>query len=315
MLAISQREFGGPGVLAVVSADRPAPGFNEILVRVHAAGVNPVDWRTRADGGLGTLGSPPFVLGWDVSGTVESVGVGVTLFRPGDTVIGMPGFPHPAGAYAEFVAGPARHFVQAPDRLGHRESAALPLAGLTAWQALTDTANLRSGQHVLVHGAAGGVGHLAVQIAKALGAKVTGTARQSQHGGLVALGADDVIDYVSEDFTDSVRDVDVVIDTVGGDCALRSLSVLRPGGILVTLPGPPEDALVRHAAEQDKRAVFMLVEPDRQGLLALTELVGEGRLAPVVDTVLPLAEAAKAHELAETAPKFGKIVLDVAGGA
>ncbi|WP_030742033.1 zinc-binding dehydrogenase [Streptomyces sp. NRRL S-31] len=149
----------------------------------------------------------------------------------------MPRFLHAAGAYAEFVVGPARHFVQALDRLGHWESATLPLAGLTAWQALTDTA-----------------------------------------------------------------------------CVMRSLSVLRPGGILVTLPAPPEDTLVRQAAEQEKRAVFML-EPDRRGLLARTDLVGEGRLAPVVNTLLPLAEAAKAHELVETAGEFGKTVLDVTGGA
>lgn len=310
MLAVSQYEFGDPGVLTAVSVDRPQPGFNEILVRVDAAGVNPVDWRTRADGGLGTLGEPPFVLGWDVSGTVESVGVGVTLFRPGDRVLGMPRFPYGGGAYAEYAMGPARHFAHTPRRLRPVEAAALPLAGLTAWQALVETADVRAGQHVLVHGAAGGVGHLAVQIAKAHGAKVTATARESRHGALTELGADQVIDHVRHDFTGLVSEVDAVLDTVGGDCAERSLSVLRPGGVLVTLPGPPDEALTRRAAELGARLEFMLVEPDRQGLLALTELVRSERLRPVVDTVLPLARAAKAHELAENSSVFGKIVLD-----
>ncbi|MFC5198233.1 alcohol dehydrogenase catalytic domain-containing protein [Streptomyces kaempferi] len=135
-----------------MSTDRPEPGLGEILVRVRAARVNPVDRRTRSDGGLGTLGRPPFVLGWDVAGTVEATGLGVTLFKPGDRVMGMPRFPHEAGAYAEFVTGPARHFVHAPERLSYIEAAALPLAGLTAWQALTDTDMSLEGQHVLQGG-------------------------------------------------------------------------------------------------------------------------------------------------------------------
>jgi NADPH:quinone reductase-like Zn-dependent oxidoreductase len=314
MLAVSQYEFGGPGVLATVSTNRPQPGFNEILVRVQAAGVNPVDWRTRADGGLGTLGEPPFVLGWDVSGTVESTGAGVTLFRPGDRVLGMPRFPYEAGAYAQYAVGPARHFAHVPEQLDQLEAAALPLAGLTAWQALVETADVRPGQHVLVHGAAGGVGHLAVQVAKARGAKVTGTAREPRHADLLALGADEMIDYARQDFTETLGDVDVVLDTVGGDCAECSLSVLRPGGILITLPGPPAVALTQRAAERRVRAVFMLVEPDRHGLLALTELVRHRRLRPMVDTVLPLTDAAKAHEFAESRSVFGKVVLDVPRG-
>ncbi|WP_308401114.1 NADP-dependent oxidoreductase [Streptomyces sp. AC512_CC834] len=311
MIAVTQRRFGDPGVLTAVSTERPEPGLGEILVRVHAAGVNPVDWRTRADGGLGTLGRPPFVLGWDVAGTVEATGPGVTLFEPGDRVMGMPRFPHEAGAYAEFVTGPARHFVHAPERLSSAEAAALPLAGLTAWQALTDTAVPRVGQHVLIHGAAGGVGHLAVQIAAARGAKVTATARTAHHEQLRAMGADEVIDYADTELAAAVAQVDTVIDTVGGACTTRSLDILRPGGTLVTLPGPPCEAVSRRARQTGKRLLFMLVEPDRTGLLALTDLVDRGQLTPAVAAAFPLAAAAQAHLLAEAGGQFGKTVLEI----
>ncbi|MEE1784156.1 NADP-dependent oxidoreductase [Streptomyces sp. SP17BM10] len=309
MLAISQRQFGGPDVLTAVTADRPQPGPNEILVRVHATAVNTVDWLTRAGGGLGTLGEPPFILGWDVSGTVESVGLGVTLFAPGDEVVGMPRFPYQAGAYAQYAAGPARHFVHKPDRLGHVEAAALPLAGLTAWQALVDTAHLAAGQRVLVHGAGGDVGHLAVQIARARGARVAGTARRTHHPALGALGVQEVVDPTETDFGEALRDVDVVLDTVGGDCAARSLSVLRPGGLLVTVPAPPSAALADRAARLGVRTAFVLVEPDRSGLSELMGLVRGRLLHPVVDTVLPLTRATRAHELGESGRAFGKVVL------
>ncbi|MCX4617734.1 NADP-dependent oxidoreductase [Streptomyces mirabilis] len=293
-----------------MSTDRPEPGLGEILVRVRAAGVNPVDWRTRLDGGLGTLGSPPFVLGWDVAGTVEATGRGVTLFEPGDRVMGMPRFPNEAGAYAEFATGPARHFVHVPERLSFIEAAALPLAGLTAWQALTDTAMPLEGRHVLIHGAAGGVGHLAVQIAAARGAKVTATARTAHHERLRALGADEVINCTDTELAAAVAPVDTVIDTIGGACTIQSLQVLGPGGTLVTLPGPPCDAVLQRAGEAGKRLLFMLVEPDRTGLLALSDLVDRGQLMPAVAAMFPLAGAAQAHLLAEAGGQFGKTVLE-----
>ncbi|MFE2875369.1 NADP-dependent oxidoreductase [Streptomyces roseus] len=307
MRAVVVSQWGGPEVLTEVEAERPEPGLNEILVRVHAAGVNPVDWKTRASGGLIGWGEVPMV-GWDVSGTVEAVGPGVTLYRAGDEVYGMPNFPHQAGGYAEYVAAPARHFARKPASLDHVQAAALPLAALTAWQALVDTAGVTAGQRVLVHAAAGGVGHLAVQIAKARGAYVIGTASAGKHELLRALGADEVLDYRTTDFEDAVSDVDVVIDAVGGDYGQRSLKVLKPGGHLVTLPGP--DGLP--ADPQGVHASWVLVEPDLKGLQEIAALADQGLIKPLIDTVLPLEQAAKAHEIGEQGRTTGKIVLTVA---
>ncbi|MEV4165220.1 NADP-dependent oxidoreductase [Nonomuraea dietziae] len=198
MRAISQEVLGGPEVLTVVELDRPMPGPTDVLVRVHAAGVNPTDWLHRASGLY--LGTPPFVLGWDVSGVVEAVGAGVTLHKVGEEVFGMLDYPSGAGAYAEYVSAPSRNFARKPAGIDHIEAAALPVAALTAWQALVDTADLQPGQRVLIHAAAGGVGHLAVQLAKALGAYVIGTASASKHDCVRSLGADEVIDYSQTDF-------------------------------------------------------------------------------------------------------------------
>ncbi|WP_328927786.1 NADP-dependent oxidoreductase [Streptomyces sp. NBC_00190] len=307
MRAVVVSQWGGPEVLTETELDRPEPGMGEVLVRVHAAGVNPVDWKTRASGALIPWGPVPQV-GWDVSGTVEAVGPGVTLHRVGDEVYGMPRFPQQAGAYAQYVAAPARHFARKPASLDHVQAAALPLAALTAWQALVDTAGVSAGQRVLVHAAAGGVGHLAVQIAKARGAYVIGTASAGKHDLLRGLGADEVIDYRTTDFEDAVADVDVVIDAIGGDYGQRSLKVLKPGGHLVTLPGP--DGIP--ADTQGVQAAWVLVEPDLKGLEEIAALVEQGLLKPLVDTVLPLEQAAKAHEIGEQGRTTGKIVLTVA---
>lgn len=310
MRAVSPRSWGAPENLVPVEVDRPEPGLTEILVRVHAAGVNPVDWKTRAEGAFGTWGETP-ILGYDVSGVVEEVGPGVTLYRPGDEVFGMPRFPEQAGGYAEYVAAPARRFAPKPAGVDHIQAAALPLAALTAWQGLIETAGLRSGQRVLIHAAAGGVGHLAVQIAKAHGAYVIGTAREDKHDFLRGIGADEVVDYARVDFTEAVSDVDIVLDGVGGAYGNRSLEVLRRGGHLVTLPDPgglPDPA---RAAELGVHAGWTVVEPDRAGLLEIARLVEEGRLRAEIDTVLPLEDAAKAHAYGERGRTQGKIVLRV----
>jgi len=310
MRAITQDRLGDPTVLRAVEADRPTAGPTEILVRVHAAGVNPVDWKTRTFGGF--LGQPPFVLGWDVSGVVESVGIGVTLFAPGDEVFGMPRFPKQAGCYSEYVTAPARHFARKPSTIDHIHAAGLPMAGLTALQALVDRANVRPGQRVLIHAAAGGVGHLAVQIAKTLGAYVIATARPHKHQFLRDLGADELIDYTAVDFTTVTAPVHVVLDPIGDEYGPRSLRLLRPGGTLVSLPSPAEDLLVEQARQLGVRAGFLLVEPDHAGLTDLARLADAGRLRIVVDTVLPLEQAAKAHDISETGRAAGKIVLTVA---
>ncbi len=203
MRSVRQSTVGGPEVLELVEVPRPAPGPTEVLVRVAAAGVNPVDWKVRARGGF--LGEPPFTVGWDVAGEVEEVGFGVTRFAPGDRVFGMPRFPREAAAYSEYVTSPSRQLARIPENVSDIEAAALPLAGLTAWQALVETADVQPGQRVLILAAAGGVGHLAVQIAKARGAYVLGTARAAKHAFLRELGVDEAIDYTQVDVAERVE--------------------------------------------------------------------------------------------------------------
>ncbi len=309
MRAIGQDTFGGPEVLRVIEVDKPSPGPAEVLIRVHAAGVNPTDSWHRASGGLLGVIAP---LGWDVSGVVEAVGVGVTLFAPGDEVFGMPRQPHPAGAYAEYVTSPVRHLAHKPSNLTHVEAAALPLVALTAWQALVDTADVQPGHRVLVHAAAGGVGHVAVQIAKARGAYVIATARADNHEFVRDLGADEVIDYTTTDFVDAAENIDIVVDAIGGEYGPRSLRTLRPGGIVVSLASPAEAALVEEAHPLGLRAGFMIVEADGAGLRSIADLVEAGALRPHVETVLPLELVSKAHEISDNQRTRGKIVLTVA---
>lgn len=307
MIAIQQESHGGPDVLQQVRVPRPAPGPSQILVSVRAAGVNPTDWKHRAGGPF--LNRLPLVLGWDVSGVVESVGYGVTLFKPGDEVFGMLPYPYGVGSHAEYVTGPARAFAHKPDGIDHVQGGALPLVSLTAYQALVDTAGVRAAQRVLVHAAAGGVGHVAVQIAKSLGAHVIGTASKPKHGFLRELGADEVIDYREVDFTEAVKDVDVVLDPISGDTRARSLDVLRPGGTLVSiLPGQDPDEAAK-AARAGVRVETLLVEADHQGMNAISELVDRGALRAHVEETFPFAEAAKAHALGERDRTTGKIVL------
>ncbi|MFC6014329.1 NADP-dependent oxidoreductase [Nocardia lasii] len=308
MRAIRQDSFGGPEVLRVVEVDKPTPGPAEVLIRVHAAGVNPTDSWHRGSGGLFGEIVP---LGWDVSGVVEAVGVGVTLFAPGDEVFGMPRLPYAAGTYAEYVTAPTRHLARKPANLTHPEAGALALVALTAWQALVDTAEVGPGRRVLIHAGAGGVGHVAIQIAKARGAHVIVTARADNHDFVRSLGADEVIDYTTTDFVAAVRDVDVVVDPIGGEYGPRSLRVLRSGGILVSLASPAEAALVEQARPFGVRAGFMIVEPDGAALREIAALVEAGALRVHVETALPLELAAKAHEISDTRRGRGKIVLTV----
>ncbi|MER5496904.1 NADP-dependent oxidoreductase [Streptomyces sp. NPDC002561] len=309
MRAIGQDIHGTPEVLKEVVLPRPVPGPGQILVAVRAAGMNPTDWKHRAAGLF--LNRLPLVLGWDVSGVVEAVGFGVTLFEPGDEVFGMLPYPHGVGSHAEYVTGPARAFARKPAGVDHVRAAALPLAALTAHQALVDTAAVRAGQRVLVHAAAGGVGHLAVQIAKSRGAYVIGTASAPKHDFVRSLGADEVVDYRTIDFRDAVRDVDVVLDPLSGDTRVRSLDVLRPGGVLVSLlPGTDPDEAAR-AAARGIRVKTLLVEADHAGMNAVADLVAAGSLHAHVEAVFPLADAARAHALGETGRTTGKIVLTV----
>jgi NADPH:quinone reductase-like Zn-dependent oxidoreductase len=312
MRAVVQTGFGGPEALEVRQVERPEPVPTEVLVRVHAAGVNPVDAKTRLGRGMSrVMGDPPFIPGWDVAGVVEEVGWGVTRFAPGDEVFGLPWFPRRAGAYAEYVTAPSRQLASQPAALDHRHAAAVPLGGLTSWQALVDTARVQAGQSVLVHAASGGVGHLAVQIAKARGAYVLGTARAEKHDFLRELGVDEPIDYTEVPFEEVAHDVDVVMDLVGTeDYGLRSLRTLRPGGLLLPIASSDIDNVMRAAEEQGKSVRDFLVEPDGHAMEQLAAMIDAGMLRPQLEEVLPLAEAGRAHDLVERGRARGKVVLD-----
>jgi NADPH:quinone reductase-like Zn-dependent oxidoreductase len=293
MRAVRQHALGGPEVLVMEDVPRPEPGPTEVLVRVAAAGVNPVDWKVRTRGGL--LGELPFTVGWDVAGVVEELGVGVTWLSVGDRVFGMPRFPREAACYAEYVASPSRHLTRIPDGLSDVEAAAIPLAGLTAWQALVETGGVDEGSHVLVLGAAGGVGHFAVQIAKALGAWVAGTSSVEKHDFLRGLGVDEPLDKNGP----LDIEVDLVFDAVGGDAALAA----PPARLVVTVSA----SSVAPLREAGLNAVGILVEPDRLGMEALAAL----GLKPHVEATFPLEEAARAHALGEQGRTRGKIILTV----
>lgn len=309
MRAVLMREFGGPEVLAVERVPRPEPILTEVQVRVHCAGVNPVDFKTRIGRGMApVIGEPPICVGWDVAGVVTAIAPGVTRFAVGDEVLGMPWFPRQAGAYAEYVTAPSRHFIRKPGVLSMEEAGGLPLAALTAWQVLVDTARVQEGDDVLVHGAGGGVGHFAVQIAAARGARVIATARREQGEELAALGAERTIDYRDESFDELVSDLDIVVDCHGSN-GERSLPVLRPGGILVSVPSRVPPQLLQEAREMNRRATGFLVEPDPVGLAGLLHLIESGRLQVKVAHVLDIEQAAGAHRLAEESHGGGKIVL------
>jgi NADPH:quinone reductase-like Zn-dependent oxidoreductase len=309
MRAIQQARWGGPDVLELVELARPDPLPTEVLVRVVAAGVNPVDVYTREGQAYQSAISLPFVPGWDVAGVVEAVGYGVTRFRRGDEVFGMPWFPRQAGAYAEYVTAPAQQLAHKPRSSSFDEAAALPLVGLSAWQMLVDVARIAAGQRVLVNGASGGVGHVAVQIAKHLGATVVATASTAKLDFVRSLGADEVVDHTAVDVAEAVEPVDVVIELVGGEVCVRMLDALRPGGLLVSAQAAWAPGLRRLAQDRGVRATWYLVEPDARGLEAMSGLVESDRLHVHVGRTLPLEDAARAHQEVAGRTVLGKLVL------
>jgi NADPH:quinone reductase-like Zn-dependent oxidoreductase len=305
---------GGPEVLEVREIECPAPAPGEVLIEAKAAGVNPVDTQVRAGAWVpDEMGDPPMILGWDVAGTVAEVGEDVSGIGSGERVFGMPRFPGPGRCDAEYVVAFPGEIARAPDRLTDEQAGALPLAGLTAWQALVDTAKVKEGDRVLVQAAAGGAGHLAVQIAKARGAHVIGTARAEKHGFLREIGVDEPVDYTAGRLEDAVSDVDVVVELASEDDAglLSSLATLKEGGVLVVIAGDVSEEVSDAAAKQDKRAIEMLVSPDRAGLESLAVLADDGKLEVVVAEAFPLAKVAEAHRRLEDGRTKGKIVLTV----
>jgi NADPH:quinone reductase-like Zn-dependent oxidoreductase len=309
MKAVRFHSYGAPDVLVYEDVPRPEPVAGEVLVKVYAAAVNPIDWKIRAGHMRGFRNYPlPFIPGWDVSGVVESAGAGVTQWKPGDEVYGRPDMAR-SGAYAEYIAVKEGELARKPRSLDHIRSAAIPLAGLTAWQALFDAAGLQPGQRVLIQAAAGGVGHLAIQFAKLNDLYIAGTASGRNQEFLRQLGCDLPINYETTRFEDVARDFDAVIESLGGEVRKRSWQVLKKGGILVALIGPPPSE--EDAKAHGVRAAIIWAQTKPEQLAEIGRLGDSGRLRPEIAAVFPLRDAAQAHKMSQTEHVRGKIVLQV----
>src|SRR5437660_497777 len=314
MKAIRIHNYGGPEVLKYEDAPRPQPQAGEVLSRVHAAGVNPIDWKVR-EGHMKDFWPHtfPLILGWDLAGVVEKLGPGPAAagrFKIGDEVYSLPD-PTRNGAYADYIVVRESELALKPKSLHHPRAAAVPLAALTAWQSLFDTAQLQPGQRVLIHAGSGGVGHFAVQLAKWKGAYVFATASTKNQDLLRKLGVDEPIDYTQQRFEDIARNIDIVLDTIGGETQERSWSVLKKGGNLVSLVQPPSE---EKAKELGVRAALLGSQPRGEQLAEIAKIIDSGKLAPVIDRILPLSEARRAHQLSQSGHTHGKIALRVRNG-
>ena len=304
MKAMIIRQYGEPEVFQTEDLPLPQPGSGEVLVKVRAISVNPVDYKWRQAGPFTDF---PVVLGWDISGTVQTLGEGVTRFKAGDEVFGMLRFPKEGRAYAEYVSAPVSDLALKPANLSHPEAAAMTLAALTAYQAL-ETVQLRAGQSILIHAGAGGVGHYAVQLAKARGARIIATASAHNRDFVLGLGADEVIDYHARPFEEQISGLDAVLDTVGGDTLPRSFAVLRRGGKLVSIAGEPPKEQTQQAGVQAQR---IMVHPSSTDLEVLAGLAESGQLKSHISQIFTLEQVAEAHRAQQTGRTVGKIVLTV----
>lgn len=311
MKAVRIHSYGGPEVLKYEHAPRPDPQVGEVLVRVHAAGVNPFDWKVRAGYMKDFVQHKlPLIPGWDVSGVVEEIGSGPAAalqFNKGDQIYGKLD-PTRDGTYAEYVLARESEIALKPKSLYHVQAAAVPIVALTAWQSLFDAGQLQRGQRVLIHGGSGGVGHFAAQLAKWKGAHVLATASTKNQAMLRELGVDEPIDYMKQEFDDIARNVDLVLDTIGGETQERSLRVLKRGGLLVSVAQPP---IADRAKALSVRATFVWSQSRSDQLAKIGKLIDSGKLKLTIDRILPLSEARRAHELSESGTVRGKIVLRV----
>jgi NADPH:quinone reductase-like Zn-dependent oxidoreductase len=308
MKAARIHAYGDASEIRIEDAPLPTLSDDDVLIRVVATSVNPVDWKIRK----GYLKSMipyemPLIMGWDVSGVVEQTGPAVTKFKPGDAVYSRPDIAR-NGAYAEFVAVRESEIAFKPATISHVEAASLPLVSITAWESLFTTANLSAGQKVLIHAGAGGVGSIAIQLAKAKGAHVIATASAAKSALVKSLGADEVIDYRAQDFSQVARDMDVVFDTVGGEVQEKSWSVLKPGGFLVSITDRPSED---RAKAEGKRAGFVFIGPNAPILTELAGMVDAGQVRPIIGAEYGLNDTARAQEASETGRATGKIVIYV----
>jgi NADPH:quinone reductase-like Zn-dependent oxidoreductase len=313
MKAIILKEAGGVENLVIDNIPNPSPGKGEVLIKVNSISINPVDIKTRK--GYAQFNSlkesEPVILGWDVSGEIVELGEGATSFEVGEEVFGMVNFPGKGRAYAEYVVAPAHHLADKPDQITHQEAAASSLAALTAWQVLMQQAKVQLGERVLMHAAAGGVGHFGVQIAKYLGAYVIGTGSDSNYDFVKELGADEYVDYTSEKFEEVVRNVDIVFDAVGGDNPKRSLNCLRSGGLLIGIAGGITDELKKLAEKKSIKAISYLVQSNGDDMEQLAELLEAGTIRPYISKEFSFNEIGEAHKQIETGKTRGKIVVNL----
>ena len=309
MKAVRIHGFGDASVLTLEEIPVPDVGEEDVLIRVVAAGVNPVDWKIR-EGHLKDVVAHrlPLILGWDASGVVESVGRSVRRLRPGDVVYTRPDIVRD-GAYAEYIAVRESEVALRPTTISHVEAASLPLAGITAWEAIVNVGQVSAGQRVLIHAAAGGVGSLAVQLAKWRGAEVIATTSARNADFVTFLGADTVVDYQKENVASSLRGIDVVFDTVGGQVQQDSWATLKPGGLLVSIVDLPPEA---EARARGLRSAFVFIQPSRIILDQLAGLVDVGQVRPLIGAEFALRDAAAAQRLSQSGRARGKIVLYVA---
>ena len=308
MKAVRIRAYGDPTALVYEDAPDPQPAPDDVLIRVVASSVNPVDWKIRQGHLRQMLSySMPMIPGWDVSGVAQAIGKGVTRFEVGDSVFSRPDITRD-GTYAEFIAVRAAEVAHKPATISHVDAATLPLAGITAWEALIDVAKVAAGQRVLIHAAAGGVGSLAVQLAKSRGAYVIGTASKGNRALVESLGADEFIDYRAERLDSATRNIDVVFDTIGGATQEASWAVMAPGGILVSVVSEPPK---QRAASMGLRSAFIFIQPNAPALTQLAQLVDAGKLRSVVGAEFALKDIRQAHALSETGHAVGKIALYV----
>ncbi|WP_259014290.1 NADP-dependent oxidoreductase [Emticicia fluvialis] len=311
MKAIVLKEFGGVENFSIENLPIPALNENEVLVEVKAVSINPVDAKTRSGKAMaGRLKTEsPVILGWDISGVVTRTGSEVTTFKVGDEVFGMVNFPGHGKAYAEYVAAPAAHLALKPGNITHEEAAAATLAALTAWQALHTHSKIKPNDRVLIHAAAGGVGHFAVQLAKHLGAYVIGTASAVNKEFVLSLGADEYFDYKAQPFEEVINDIDIVLDTVGGNNIERSFEVVKKGGTVITLPSNTSEGIVEKAKEKGINGFFFLVQSNGEDMQQIASLLESGTLKAHVSGVYTFDEIGKAHQQIETGSTKGKIVI------
>jgi NADPH:quinone reductase-like Zn-dependent oxidoreductase len=309
MKAIVINTYGNEDVLNYIDVARPEPKADEVLVKVHAAAVNPADWKIR--NGLGEMFGLklPLILGGEIAGTIEEVGVEVKNFKQGDAVYGITASGGLSGGYAEYALAKADALAPKPESITLEEAAAIPVAALTAWQSMFDVAHLSSGQKISIVGASGGVGSMAVQLAKAKGAFVIGTASGRNEQYVRELGADEFVDYTKKNFEEVVKDMDVVFDTIGGDTLEQAFKTLKKGGFLVSTVETPSE---EKAKEFDiKVAQLLFFQPSAQQLTEINRLIEAGKLKIHIETVLPLTDVKKAHQLSQSGRARGKIVLQI----